>query len=71
MRFLRPVEVGDEVTCYCSLEHAGESSIAVKIETWAQSREELQAEKVTEGVFTYVALGEDGKPRALSDSGKV
>jgi len=71
MRFLRPVGVGDEVTCYCSLEHAGESSIAVKIETWAQSREELQAEKVTEGVFTYVALGEDGKPRALSDSGKV
>jgi acyl-CoA thioesterase YciA len=71
MRFLRPVEVGDEVTCYCSLKHAGESSIAVKIETWAQSREELQAEKVTEGVFTYVALGEDGKPRALSDSGEA
>jgi acyl-CoA thioesterase YciA len=71
MRFLRPVEVGDEVTCYCSLAHAGESSIAVKIETWAQSREELQAEKVTEGVFTYVALGEDGKPRPLSDSGTV
>ena len=71
MRFLRPVEVGDEVTCYCSIDHTGESSIAVKIETWAQSREEQQAEKVTEGVFTYVALGEHGKPRALSDSGTV
>ena len=59
--------MGDEVTCYCSLEHAGESSIAVKIETWTQSREGLQAEKVTEGVFTYFALGEDGRPRALGD----
>ena len=66
MRFLRPVEVGDEVTCYCSLAHAGESSIAVKIETWAQGREELRAEKVTEGVFTYVALGKDGKPRTAT-----
>ncbi|MBS0641986.1 MAG: acyl-CoA thioesterase [Acetobacteraceae bacterium] len=71
MRFLRPVAVGDEVTCFCSLEHAGDSSIAVKIETWAQGREETHAEKVTEGVFTYVAIGEDGKPRNLDDSGKV
>lgn len=68
MRFLRPVEVGDEVTCFCSLDHAGESSIAVKIQTWAQSRDGSAAEKVTEGVFTYVAIGEDGKPRRLSGS---
>jgi len=65
MRFLRPVDVGDEVSCYCSLMHIGDSSIAVKIETWAQSRDGAEAEKVTEGVFTYVALGEDGKPRPL------
>jgi acyl-CoA thioesterase YciA len=59
------------VTCYCSLEHAGESSIAVKIETWPEGREELQAEKVTEGVFTYVAIGDDGKAPDLSDHGNV
>ncbi len=38
MRFLRPVSVGDEVSCYCSLEGAGETSLEVKIETWARGR---------------------------------
>jgi acyl-CoA thioesterase YciA len=70
MRFLRPVEVGDEVSCYCSFEHSGESSIAVKIETWAQGRDEAEAEKVTEGVFTYIAIGTDGKPRSLNAKGQ-
>ena len=66
MRFLRPVSVGDEVSCYCSLQEAGETSLTVKIETWARGRGRDKApEKVTEGVFTFVALGEDGRPRKL------
>lgn len=67
MRFLRPVEVGDEVSCYCLLENQGETSIAVKIETWSRDRTGSIPEKVTEGVFTYVALSEDGKPRELAE----
>jgi len=63
MRFLRPVEVGDEVSCYCTMDGQGESSIAVKIETWTRDRTGSAAEKVTEGVFNYVALDENGKPR--------
>ena len=69
MRFLRPIEVGDEVSCYCSLDRAGDTSVAVKIETWTRSRDGSEAEKVTEGVFTYVAIGEDGTPRALAKGG--
>ena len=65
MRFLRPVEVGDEVSCYCTLDHTGDTSVAVKIETWTRDRTGADAQKVTEGVFTFVALGEDGKPRKL------
>ena|SRR3712207_6281921 len=66
MRFLRPVSVGDEVSCYCSLQEAGETSLKVKIETWARGRGRDKApEKVTEGVFTFVALGEDGRPRKI------
>lgn len=63
MRFLRPVEVGDEVSCYCTMDGQGGSSIAVKIETWTRDRTGSAAEKVTEGVFNYVALDENGKPR--------
>jgi len=66
MRFLRPVEVGDEVSCYCSVAHTGETSVAVRIETWTRGRDGGEAEKVTEGVFTYVALGEDGEPCVLA-----
>ncbi len=65
MRFLHPVAVGDEISCYCSLERRGDTSVAVKIETWVRDRTSHGAEKVTEGVFTYVALSDDGKPREL------
>jgi acyl-CoA thioesterase YciA len=68
MRFLRPVAVGDEVSCYCTLGEVGATSIAVRIETWTRKRGGKQAEKVTEGVFTYVAVDEEGNPRTLPHS---
>ena len=38
----------------------------MKIETWARGRgRDKAAEKVTEGVFTFVAMGEDGRPRKI------
>lgn len=66
MKFLHPVSVGDEVSCYCTLGDVGDSSIEVRIETWARARGGKQAEKVTKGVFIYVAIGEDGHPRSLT-----
>ena len=70
MRFLRPVAVGDEVSCYCSAAETGETSVTVRIETWARGRGRGKApEKVTEGVFTFVAVAEDGHPRPLAAGG--
>jgi len=66
MKFLRPVSVGDEVSCYCRLGDVGDTSITVKIETWARERGGKHAEKVTEGVFTYVAIDENGRPRKFA-----
>jgi acyl-CoA thioesterase YciA len=68
MRFLRPVAVGDEVSCYCTLGDVGDTSVAVRIETWARKRGGKRAEKVTEGVFTYVAVDADGHPRTLPEA---
>ena len=66
MKFLRPIQVGDEVSCFAEVDHTGEHSIAVRIETWARTRGAgASAEKVTEGIYTYVALDEDGKPKAI------
>jgi acyl-CoA thioesterase YciA len=67
MHFLRPLAVGDEVSCYCTLVEEGEHSISVKIETWAALRAGADAEKVTEGVFAYVAVDDEGKPRKVRE----
>jgi acyl-CoA thioesterase YciA len=66
MEFLRPVAVGDEVSCYCSMVTTGDTSVTIRIETWARGRGVEEGEKVTEGTFTFVAIDANGKPRALS-----
>ena len=67
VEFLKPVSVGDDVSVFCRLEREGTTSIAVGIEVWARARAGDAAHKVTEGVFTYVAVGDDGKPAPVSD----
>jgi len=67
MVFHQPVSVGDEVSLHATVLKAGRTSIRVHVEAWKRSRNAAHAEavRVTEGVFTYVAIGEDRKPRAL------
>jgi acyl-CoA thioesterase YciA len=65
MKFLRPITVGDEVSCYCSRIERGDTSITIKVETWARSGSAPEGEKVTEGVFTFVAIDDSGKPRQI------
>jgi len=67
MKFLHPISVGDEVSCFCSWKDEGSTSIRVKVETWTRVRGGREAEKVTEGIFTYVAVTEEGRPRRLDD----
>jgi acyl-CoA thioesterase YciA len=62
MSFKKPVFVGDEVSCYCRVEKVGRTSITIHVETWARGRLGDRANKVTEGKFTYVAIGEDRQP---------
>jgi len=67
VEFLKPVSVGDDVSLFCRLEREGHTSVTVQIEVWARVRVEGTAQKVTEGVFTYVAVGEDGKPVPVTE----
>ena len=66
MTFHRPVLVGDEVTCYADIQKIGTTSITVGIESWVRRGVGEDQIKVTEGVFTYVAVAADGRPRAVS-----
>jgi acyl-CoA thioesterase YciA len=65
MTFHLPVFIGDEVSCYAYIVKTGRTSITVKIETWVRRGLTGERVMVTEGIFTYVAIGPDRKPRAL------
>lgn len=67
MIFLQPVAVGDEVSIYARVLKTGRTSIRVHVEAWKRSRNQASAApvKVTEGVFTYVAIDEERRPRPL------
>jgi acyl-CoA thioesterase YciA len=65
MTFHLPVQVGDQVSCYCATEKIGHTSIAVKVETWVRRRHDQSEERVTEGLFTFVAIDAAGRPRPV------
>jgi acyl-CoA thioesterase YciA len=66
VEFVTPVYIGDDVSVFCWLEEEGNTSLKVRMETWVRGRDGANPHKVTEGVFTYVAVGEDGKPQPIS-----
>jgi acyl-CoA thioesterase YciA len=66
MTFRKPVFVGDEVSCYAEIVKVGTTSIAVKIESWVRRGIGGGAVKVTEGLFTYVAIDAERRPVPLA-----
>lgn len=65
MRFHRPINVGDLVSCYANITRTGTTSITVHVETWVNRRLGDEWVKVTEGTFIYVAIDEKGNKRPL------
>jgi acyl-CoA thioesterase YciA len=62
MTFHRPVFIGDEVTCYAEIVRVGTTSITVKVESWVRRGTGDEKIAVTDGIFTYVAIGADRRP---------
>ncbi|BBB26869.1 acyl-CoA thioesterase YciA [Amphritea japonica ATCC BAA-1530] len=65
MTFLKPVYIGDDVSCYCSVARYGKTSLVVHVETWVQRHHSEVIEKVTEGNFTFVAIDDQGRPTPI------
>jgi acyl-CoA thioesterase YciA len=65
MQFHMPVSVGDEVSVYCDVTKVGRTSITVATEAWRRHRFEDVQIKVTQAVFTFVAIDDDGRPRPV------
>lgn len=65
MQFHEPVNVGDEVSVYAEITRVGRTSMTIATEAWRRHRHEEAAVKVTEAVFTFVAVDENKRPRAI------
>ena len=65
MTFHKPVYIGDDVSCYCSEAKRGNTSITVHVEAWVRRHHSDTVAKVTQGMFTFVAVDGNGKPKPL------
>jgi len=66
MDFHVPVAVGDIVSCYADIQNVGRSSITVLVEAWVLRRRDIHNPiKATEGVFTYVAIDDEGVKKSV------
>jgi acyl-CoA thioesterase YciA len=65
MEFIAPILLHDLISVYAGIERIGRTSIAIRIEVVATRRMGLEDVKVTEGVFTFVALDENHRPRPV------
>lgn len=64
--FHRPVSVGDVMCSYAEILEIGRTSLKVLVEAWVlRAADPDNRIKVTEGVFTYVALDKHGKKRPV------
>ncbi len=68
MAFVRPVRVGDTICVYAKVLKIGNTSIQIKLEVWAKDLTEVferQRHLVTEGMFKYVSIDQDRRPKPI------
>ena len=67
--FKQPVRVGDLLSFYSSVLRVGRTSMTVQVEVFAERiRAQGQYVKVTEARLTYVAIDDEGRPRAVQQT---
>ncbi len=67
MTFIRPVYVGDVLCVYAHIAREGRTSMSLQLEAWALRGRIGERGKVTEGLFTFVAIDDQGRPRPLPE----
>lgn len=65
MSFIAPILLRDIISVYAHLERRGRTSMGIRIEVIASRGRDEEQVKVTEGLFTFVALDENHRPKAL------
>lgn len=65
MEFIAPIELRDLISVYAVVERVGRTSMAIRIEVVADRDRGDRQVKVTEGLFTFVALDSEHRPRPV------
>lgn len=65
MKFIAPILLGDIVSVYAQEERRGRTSVAIRIDVAATRGTEETLIDLTSGVFTFVALDANHRPRPL------
>ncbi|MES2002569.1 MAG: acyl-CoA thioesterase [Pseudomonadota bacterium] len=65
MKFLAPIHLRDLISVFATVVRTGRTSMSVRIEVVAHRDLGETEVKVTEGVFTFVALDANHRPRAV------
>ena len=65
MEFIAPINLRDLISVFAHVEKVGRTSMVVRIEVIAHRDRGATQVKVTEGLFTFVALDEQHRPRAV------
>ncbi|MDY0780498.1 acyl-CoA thioesterase [Tenacibaculum sp. IB213877] len=60
--FSKSVPVGSVVTIEAKVSRAFKSSMEVYVDVWIEDRQSGEKTKVNEGIYTFVAVDETGKP---------
>jgi acyl-CoA thioesterase YciA len=65
MEFIAPIHLRDVISVFAAVERVGRTSMAIRIEVIATRDRGASDIKVTEGLFTFVALDEQHRPRPV------
>ena len=68
MEFIEPIHLRDVISVYAEVERVGRTSMGIRIEVLATRDRGETDVKVTEGLFTFVAIDENAHPRPVDQS---
>ena len=69
MEFISPIHLRDLISVYAEIERVGRTSMQIRIEVIAaRDRGETEV-AVTSGLFTFVAIDEQARPRPVDSAG--
>jgi acyl-CoA thioesterase YciA len=68
MKFIAPIHLRDLISVYAHVERVGRTSMGVRIEVIAERDLGATEVKVTEGLFTFVALDSSDRPRPVDEA---